>query len=205
MSKTAINIFLFIAACVILFFMARNLIIEKKIPALNLDQIGEVATSTASSTIAQLLSDISTTTATTSAETATTSTDMATTSTQNIFPNLLTKQILTSKGSVETFVADTEASREQGLSDIPSLPDGVGMLFVFPNPGNYGFWMKDMHFPLDLIWIDDYKNIVGVTKNALPVSYPFVFMPPRPVEYVIEMNAGSVARFGLTTGTKVSF
>ena len=84
-------------------------------------------------------------------------------------------------------IADTEEERSQGLSGVLSLKDDEGMLFLFPEEGYHTFWMKDMHFPLDLVWIDSSWNIVSTTKNATPESYPTLFSPPRPVQYVLEI------------------
>ena len=47
-----------------------------------------------------------------------------------------------------------------------TFPDGVGMLFVFNSPGQYSFWMKDMHFPLDMVWIDSDKIVADISRNA---------------------------------------
>jgi uncharacterized membrane protein (UPF0127 family) len=116
-----------------------------------------------------------------------------------------TTTIYTASSSVKAFVADTDELRERGLSGSEQLLPGVGMLFVFDKPGKYGFWMKDMAYPIDIIWINEAKRVVGVTKNVLPSSYPFVFMPPSPVMYVLEMATSSVQTFGLTTGTALTF
>ena len=109
------------------------------------------------------------------------------------------------KGVIHVEIADTDASREQGLSDRASLPTNHGMLFVFDTPGQYGFWMKDMHFSLDMVWINADKTLAGVTKNLLPSTYPSVFPPPNPIQYVLEINAGSADKFGLVSGAIVDF
>jgi uncharacterized membrane protein (UPF0127 family) len=206
MSKGLINTLLFLATCVVLYIIAQNLIAQKKVPSLQ-DMLASSTTplgsaaAELSSTTDTVLADL----ASSSPREQPTGEDASAIASSTLFPDLQTTMLYASKGSLHVFVADTQASQEQGLSDISSLPLGVGMLFVFQNPGMYGFWMKDMDFPLDLIWIDSDDTIAGVTKNALPSSYPFAFMPPRPITYVLEADAGSVARFGLTTGTKVSF
>ena len=116
-----------------------------------------------------------------------------------------TTTIYTASSSVKAYIVDTDEAREKGLSGSEQLLPGVGMLFVFDNPGKYGFWMKDMKYPIDIIWINAEKRVVGVTKNVLPSSYPFVFMPPAPVKYVLEMATSSVGVFGLTTGSTLTF
>ncbi|MES2314396.1 MAG: DUF192 domain-containing protein [Patescibacteria group bacterium] len=211
MSKGLINTILIIVGLAVLYFIAQGLFAEHKIPSFG-DIVASSTLSVASSSEAQENSSAqmnSTTTPRTSPfqklfESIASSTSAAKKSYSDI-TFLPSTSIITSKGSVKAFVANTEASREQGLSGQDSLPNGVGMLFVFNSSGKYGFWMKDMSFSLDLIWIDANKKIVGVTKNVLPSSYPFVFMPPKDILYVLEMNAGSVTEFGLTTGTSLKF
>jgi uncharacterized membrane protein (UPF0127 family) len=86
-------------------------------------------------------------------------------------------------------IADTAATREQGLSDTSSLPANTGMLFKFDTPSTYGFWMKDMNYPLDMIWFDSSFKVVDITVDATPASYPAIFYPKQPVLYVLEVNA----------------
>ena len=92
-------------------------------------------------------------------------------------------------------VADTENERRQGLSGAPYLADRTGMLFVFPDNDQHGIWMKDMKFPIDIIWISENYNIVHVKKDATPESYPTVFKNSKPARYVLELPAGSIETF----------
>jgi uncharacterized membrane protein (UPF0127 family) len=87
-------------------------------------------------------------------------------------------------------VADTDEERELGLSGTAVLPQNAGKLFIFNAPGKYGFWMKDMRYAIDIIWIDESFRIVGIAEGILPGTYPEVFYPPSPVKYVLEVNAG---------------
>ncbi len=112
-----------------------------------------------------------------------------------------TKAVLKS-GSLEVPVAlaDTAALRQQGLSDTASLPAGAGMLFVFSAPAVQGFWMKDMQYPLDIVWIDNTMTVVGIAANVMPDTYPQVFYSPAPVQYVLEVNAGYAQLHGIAVG-----
>ncbi len=83
-------------------------------------------------------------------------------------------------------VADSPIERARGLSGTASLSNGEGMLFVFEKLGIYGFWMKDMNYPIDIIWINEKWQVVGTSKNLSPDSFPTVFYPPEPVRYVLE-------------------
>lgn len=93
-------------------------------------------------------------------------------------------------------VVSTDSTRQLGLSGRASLLDGTGMLFVYENPGLHGIWMKDMNFPIDIIWIgaeDSRKatlRVLDVEKNVDPETYPTVFTPNVPSSYVLEVNAG---------------
>jgi len=116
-----------------------------------------------------------------------------------------TLTLRTPQKSIEVLVASTSEARSQGLSNRVSLSEDTGMLFIFPEPGHYGFWMKDMHFDLDMIWIDAAKKVVGVAKGTAAASYPYVFMPPRDIQYVLEVNAGYADIMGIATGTALSF
>jgi uncharacterized protein len=100
-------------------------------------------------------------------------------------------------------LANTPALRAQGLSGTIPLEDKQGMLFVFGSTGNYGFWMKDMSYPLDFIWIDENKRIVSITENIYPESYPAVFYSNTAILYVLEVPAGSIKRFSLQVGDTV--
>lgn len=107
--------------------------------------------------------------------------------------------------TIAALIADTPALREQGLSGRDGLPDNAGMLFVFPEAGDYSFWMKGMNFDLDMIWIGSDNRVVGVSKNVPASSYPKVFFPPSAVEYVIEVPAGFSDTHDIRTGQYFSY
>jgi uncharacterized membrane protein (UPF0127 family) len=73
--------------------------------------------------------------------------------------------------------------------------DDPGLLFVFDEPGLHGIWMKDMRFPIDILWLDDAFQVVDVRKNVAPDSYPTVFKPTKPARYVLEVTAGFADRY----------
>ena len=89
-------------------------------------------------------------------------------------------------------IADTEAMRVQGLSGRDFLDANSGMLFLFEAPGKYTFWMKDMQFPLDFIWIKD-GRVVEITANV-PNSNLQIYEPAQLVDSMIEVNAGWTAK-----------
>lgn len=102
-------------------------------------------------------------------------------------------------------VADTFALQERGLSYRQNLAPQTGMLFVFDTPGMYYFWMKDMNFPIDIIWLDQNKKVVHIEHSLSPSTYPDSFGPETPTQYVIEIPAGEATRIGLVLGNIVNF
>jgi uncharacterized membrane protein (UPF0127 family) len=101
-------------------------------------------------------------------------------------------------------IASTSAEQEQGLSDRSNVPDNYAMLFVFPEDGQYGFWMKDMEVPLDMIWVTDNGTIASINQNVAADSYPAVFYPPVPIRYVLETRVGLAQEKGWKVGTHIS-
>ncbi|MBI5400997.1 MAG: DUF192 domain-containing protein [Candidatus Yonathbacteria bacterium] len=105
-------------------------------------------------------------------------------------------------GGQEIFVeiVDTPALQERGLSFREKLDTDTGMLFIFADAQPYGFWMKDMRFPLDIIYFDQKRKIVDVWEHADPASYPKVFTPRASAQFVLEVSAGFFAEHHLKTG-----
>lgn len=109
----------------------------------------------------------------------------------------------------ETFllhIPQTEAERKLGLGAIRQLPSGHGMLFN--GRGQIGIWMKDMKYPIDILWIDERDQVIHVVLDAQPSSYPEkTFRNPAHLDArkVIELNAGEAVRLGVTPGTKIQF
>ena len=105
-------------------------------------------------------------------------------------------------------IADTGALRQRGLSYRDGLAPGTGMLFVDEQPRFQTFWMKDMRFCLDIIWIEG-GRIVGAATEAcphphLPTSDLPTYRSPIPVRYVLEVPAGWLAEHGYGEGTPVT-
>ncbi len=106
---------------------------------------------------------------------------------------------------IKVELAESQGQRERGLSGRKSLPQNQGMLFVFEKPGLYSFWMRDMEFPLDIIWLDADYQVVDMAKNALPESYPNFFVPKREALYVLEVNTGWSETNSITLGSPAVF
>jgi uncharacterized membrane protein (UPF0127 family) len=92
-------------------------------------------------------------------------------------------------------IATTVEERENGLGGRDSLDADSGMLFIFPDPPGevtLPFWMKDMKFDLDMIFINKDKQVVFVERNA-PAGSAELIEPPASYLYVLEVNAGDAA------------
>ncbi len=108
---------------------------------------------------------------------------------------------------IQVEIADTPDAREKGLSYRNSLKQDRGMLFVFSKEGKYGFWMKEMRFPLDIIWIDRNKTIIFIEENLPPckTSRCPSYGPDTNSLYVLETNANFARENNITEGTRVYF
>ncbi len=65
--------------------------------------------------------------------------------------------------------------------------------------------MKDMRFPIDILWVGADRKVAEIRQNVPPDSYPESFCPNTDVSYVIELNAGEVAQSGISEGEPISF
>jgi hypothetical protein len=91
-------------------------------------------------------------------------------------------------------VAASPPERERGLSGRAALAAASGMWFVFPVPDTYGFWMQDMNFPIDLVWIGPAHQVLGALTLQPCTAQPcHIYTPPGPVAHVLEINAGAFA------------
>lgn len=123
----------------------------------------------------------------------------------NVNRDLKTTTIHANGRNVLAEVAREEQDKVQGLSDRNCLDEGKGMLFVYDATGDYCFWMKDMHFPIDMIWLDDDKKIVTIHANVEPGTYPKSFCPDKPAQYILELNSGAAKASEWVIGTKLDF
>ena len=107
----------------------------------------------------------------------------------------------------EVKVAKTESNRLKGLQFRQNLGEREGMLFIFSERAQHSFWMKDTYIPLDIIWLDDARHIVHIEHNVSPcysLQCP-VYAPRLKSLYVLEINAGEAAKYGLKLGAKMYF
>lgn len=115
------------------------------------------------------------------------------------------KYVLIGGQKIKVDLVDTPETRAKGLSGRPSLFEDTGMLFVFDKPDKYAFWMKDMNFPIDIIWISGDQRIVFIKKDARPELYPEAYAPDMDAMYVLEVPAGFAEKYDLKFGDRVVF
>lgn len=120
--------------------------------------------------------------------------------------NFESKNINVSGHNLKAWIADDPAEQTHGLSGKESMPANYGMLFVMPIKKITPFWMKDMNFPLDFIWLDN-GTIVDITANVPPCkseeACPTI-SPSVPINYVLEVNSGWAATNGIAIGQSVT-
>jgi len=103
-------------------------------------------------------------------------------------------------------VANSPQTRERGLSGHAPLAANEGMFFIFDAADRYAFWMKDMLFPIDILWIKG-SELVDITTDALApakgdVQLP-TYRPLYPADRVLEVPAGFAKAHGLRLGMTV--
>lgn len=102
-------------------------------------------------------------------------------------------------------VAETPAQKTLGMRGRPKLPSNRGMLFVFDPPQPVAFWMKDTLHPLDLIFINDgrVQRVVRNAKTCAVEPCPFYGTVERPMQYVLEVRAGTAKSLRLRAGDPI--
>lgn len=137
----------------------------------------------------------------------------------NSYPNQTTSpsimqtgisKVTIGKKNIKVEVMDTDEKRAQGLSGRTELTDGNGLLFDFTNVSDRlpGFWMKDMLFDIDILWIAQNK-VIAINRNVpkpapgVPLQELPVYYPPAAIDYVLEVPAGWSERNKIEIGELV--
>jgi len=103
---------------------------------------------------------------------------------------------------VQAEVAETAVEVTTGLSGRETLPEDTGMLFVYDEADYYAYWMPNMNFALDIIWLNADFLVIDITRNATPESFPKKFKPSKPAKYVLEVPSGYTQKKGIQIGTQ---
>ncbi len=106
--------------------------------------------------------------------------------------------------SVAVEVQRTPKELQRGLMFREHLPKGTGMLFLMPRQRKQTFWMRNTLIPLDMIFVDDTRRIVGIVANTTPLDETPRGVD-RPSRFVIEVPGGYCQEVGIATGDRVKF
>jgi uncharacterized membrane protein (UPF0127 family) len=92
-------------------------------------------------------------------------------------------------------IASTPQSQLKGYQDEKEPSDNEGILFVYPSEIQASFWMKDVSFPLDILFFNSNKELID-SMTMSPDSYPKIFTCKKPAQYAVETRSGWYARHG---------
>jgi len=104
-------------------------------------------------------------------------------------------------------LAKNEEDRMRGLMFRKTLNEDQGMLFVFVSEGLYSFWMKNMNFAIDILWLDRQRRIVHLEREVPPCEKEPCpsYAPALPAKYVLELKAGSIEKRKLKLYDRIEF
>ena len=122
-------------------------------------------------------------------------------------------EYLRAKVSIEGYELSAEIPvtgelMSKGLSVKNQLRENESMLFVFEEPLRHTFWMKDMKFPIDIMWLDSNGKIVHIEENLMPCPLVLIcpsYAPNADSQYVLETIAGFAQRHNISLGTTIKF
>lgn len=127
--------------------------------------------------------------------------------TKFLAPKSASPQIVINGQTILAEIADTPEKIVQGLSGREKLPENSGMLFVFKQTGEYTFWMKEMRFALDFLFING-DTVVDLAENIPPPAggpgqEPKIINAAQPFDKVLEINAGQIKKLNIKIGDKI--
>lgn len=103
-------------------------------------------------------------------------------------------------------LALNDTARQRGLSGRKSMNDDQALLMAFKSESDWGIWMKDMKFAIDIVWLDSDKKVVDLVRNVDPdESTDVIHKPNTATKYVVEFNAGTIDNKAIHIGNKANF
>jgi uncharacterized protein len=114
------------------------------------------------------------------------------------------KKILVGKIPLRVEVVDTLEKQERGLMFRQSLPENEGMLFVYREPQELAFWMRNTIIPLDIVFVGADGIILNI-HQARPLDESVLYRSAGAAKYVIETNQGWFSRHGIRPGDRITF
>jgi hypothetical protein len=105
---------------------------------------------------------------------------------------------------IDIEIADDDYQRERGLMYRKQMQLQQGMLFIFEEEEIRSFWMKNTYLPLDILYVNEAREVVRIHENT-PTQNENPIPSGYPAKYVVEVNAGFCAVYGIKTGDKINF
>lgn len=104
-------------------------------------------------------------------------------------------------------LAKTPNERQIGLMKTPSLKKNEGMLFLYASKGYYSYWMKNMNYALDILWLNENREVVTLRQGVPPcvIDECPSYSSNKAALYVLEVPAGSARHLNITDGSKATF
>lgn len=99
-------------------------------------------------------------------------------------------------------IAVSRSQQQRGLMFVRELPEWSGMLFVYLRPGIRSMWMKNTYVPLDILFAREDGTVSSIEADTEPLSLESI-SAVEPVQYVLELNAGTAARLGIDGGSRL--
>ena len=117
------------------------------------------------------------------------------------------KKVCINDNCFEVEIADTPEKSSKGLMNRENLPEKSGMLFVYDKEAIHSFWVKNTLIPLDIIWVNENKEIIYIEKNAQPCKADpcLKYSPDQKSKYVLEINGGLSEKLNINVGQKIEF
>lgn len=100
-------------------------------------------------------------------------------------------------------IMDNDALRQKGLSGRTNMQSNEAMLFKFEEVSERCFWMKEMNFDIDIIWLDGGYKVTAIEQNISPDTYPKEYCHNG--QYVVEIKAGLANELDLKNGDKIKY
>lgn len=120
------------------------------------------------------------------------------------FNNFLSVHTIYLNGfGINVRIARTDEEKLRGLNDLDSMPLNVGMIYAFDRDGIYDISMVNMHFPVDVVWIDKSGDVVDVRANVAP-GLPYPVRNQGLARYVLIVNAGVAGNNDIVANTHIA-
>ena len=116
-----------------------------------------------------------------------------------------TTNLKLSSRTIKLDIADTPEKQQLGLGGRNGMAEDRGMVFPSAQPQQLCFWMKDMQFPIDILWLSSDKTVLHIELSLSPDTYPQTYCPDAPAQYVVELTAGMSEKAGVHEGDRLSF